>query len=220
MILIKKIIDGKEVYEPINKEEAMKLENKDVLFFTSDDEKEDFFEEIEDLEDKIEDLEDELEDIADEIEDEMNEDNDQERIKRLKEKYKKIEKKIAEYTEPLGRYFDKTFQEFETSIKDIGKSVANFTKNAFKDNSKGNRLIKVLPFLDQEDVHALVEDLLNDAESLKDIDIIAFLPFLSTKDCDSLFIRAIEEGNKKYFDVIMSNLYLDTMPFLTGRRAD
>ena len=46
MILKKTIIDGKEIYEPINYEEALEYQNKDELVFTSDDEKEEFEEKI------------------------------------------------------------------------------------------------------------------------------------------------------------------------------
>ena len=52
MILKKTIIDGKEIYEPINYEEALEYQNKDELIFTSDDEKEEFEEKIEEQEAK------------------------------------------------------------------------------------------------------------------------------------------------------------------------
>lgn len=52
MILRKVIVDGKEVYEPLEKEEAKKLDDYSDLVFTDEDEKDDFFDEIEDEEDE------------------------------------------------------------------------------------------------------------------------------------------------------------------------
>ena len=53
MILRKVIIDGKEMFIPISKEEALQLYKDEELIFSSDDEKEAFYDEVEDLEDAV-----------------------------------------------------------------------------------------------------------------------------------------------------------------------
>lgn len=62
---------------------------------------------------------------------------------------------------------------------------------------KSEKLIKMIPYMEEEDVHEIVVDLLRDEESLRDIDIEELLPVLKPNDCDSLFLVAIKVGNKK-----------------------
>ena len=62
MILRKVIKDGKEVYEKIDFNEAVKI-NKSELIFTSEDEEDEFDDKIDDLDDELEDIEDELDDL-------------------------------------------------------------------------------------------------------------------------------------------------------------
>ena len=69
--------------------------------------------------------------------------------------------------------------------------------------SKTEKLIKMLPHMDEEDIHEIVIDILKDEESLRELNIEELLPFLSEQDCDSLFILAIRAGNKK---LIPSNI--------------
>ena len=52
MILRKTVMDGKEVYEPVSREEALELEDKSVLVFTDEDEKDEFEDILEDMEDE------------------------------------------------------------------------------------------------------------------------------------------------------------------------
>ena len=51
----------------------------------------------------------------------------------------------------------------------------------------------MLPFMDKEDLHELVNDILNGSEEYKDIPLKAIFPFLSKEDCDSLFLKSIED---------------------------
>jgi len=63
--------------------------------------------------------------------------------------------------------------------------------------SKTEKLIKMLPHMDEEDIHEIVLDLLRDEESLRELNVEEILPFLCAEDCDSLFLLAIRAGNKK-----------------------
>lgn len=63
--------------------------------------------------------------------------------------------------------------------------------------SKTEKLIKMLPHMEKEDIHEIVVDLLKDEESLKELNIEEILPFLDVEDCDSLFLLAIRAGNKR-----------------------
>ena len=142
MILKKIIINDKEVYEPISKEDALKLDDKSILTFTSEDE------------------EDEFEELLEEMED-------------------------SEYDEEP---FDKVG----------GFHIINKHK---KHNKKGNnKIIALLPFMEDEEIHKIVESILNNSEDYKDLPLVAVMPFLSDEDCDALFMKFVVE--EKYQDDI------------------
>ena len=142
MILKKIIINDKEVYEPISKEDALKLDDKSILTFTSEDE-EDGFEEL-------------LEEMEDSEDDE----------------------------EP----FDKVG----------GFHIINKHK---KHTKKGNnKIIALLPFMEDEEIHKIVESILKNSEDYKDLPLVAVMPFLSDEDCDALFMKFVVE--EKYQDDI------------------
>ena len=65
-------------------------------------------------------------------------------------------------------------------------------------HSKIAKLMKVLPFLKKADLSEYIDEILEDNESFKEIDIMGFLPFLSQDHCDKLFLKAIQDGNTKY----------------------
>ncbi len=152
MILVKKIVDGKEIYQTVSIDEARKLKEEGVeLWYTDEHEK------------------------------------------------NKVE------TGSYG-YFDeekKKLKEFGEKLeKTINDSVVTPINNMFngqkKKNDKNNKLIKILPFMDEDDIHEIIERMLNSDESLKDLDIVSMLPFLSDEDCDKLFIKSLNDGNFNY----------------------
>ena len=136
-------------------------EDKSNLLFTDEDEKDDFFDEIEELEEKLEDLEDELDDLTDELEDmeEENIENDT-----LKESIKNITNRAQEISQKIGKSVNNAMKDLGNYMKDLGKSINSYKDCTFKNNSKANKLLNVLPFLDEADIHELVQDLLNNEE--------------------------------------------------------
>ena len=64
-----------------------------------------------------------------------------------------------------------------------------------KEKTKSQKIISMLPFMDKEDLHELVNDILNGSEENKDIPLQAIFPFLSEEDCNSLFLKSIEDPN-------------------------
>ena len=142
MILKKIIINDKEVYEPISKEDALKLDDKSILTFTSEDEEDEFEELLEAMEDSEDD------------------------------------------EEP----FDKVG----------GFHIIDKHK---KHTKKGNnKIIALLPFMEDEEIHKIVESILKNSEDYKDLPLVAVMPFLSDEDCDALFMKFVVE--EKYQDDI------------------
>lgn len=230
MILKKTIIDGKEIYEPINYEEALEYQKKDELVFTSDDEKEEFEEKIEEQEAKVE-LEIKKEELYSKIDEMMCwfdgiEDHDKlslkDRLVEIKnelEEYQHlsvddlddrldaVEDELDEIEDDINNELDK-IDSSDIKIKVKGKNVKLgqdygdvFTKAfeyAFgkKKNSKADELLAALPFMNKEDIHELVTEIINDSEQYKSLNLVEIFPFLSVNDCDALFMKFIMDDNK------------------------
>ena len=89
----------------------------------------------------------------------------------------------------------KEVEETLNSTSDILNNVFSFSSNSKKEKTKSQKIISMLPFMDKEDLHELVNDILNGSEEYKDIPLQAIFPFLSEEDCDSLFLKSIEDPN-------------------------
>jgi len=153
MILKKTVVDGKVVYEPISKEEALALKGKDLLFTDEDEEEE--------LEDLLEEQEHEDEDEDDEVEEEDEEDEE------------------------------------ESEEEERGNSQGGFF---FGNRAKWQRhggFFGMLPFLDDEDIHQYVEQLLQGEGPLKGVSLVAIMPFLKDDDCDRLVLKYLDDSADK-----------------------
>lgn len=64
-------------------------------------------------------------------------------------------------------------------------------------SKKAQRMLALLPFLDDEELKALVQDILNGKEDCKDIPLVAVMPFLGREDCDALFMKFATIGDNK-----------------------
>ncbi len=150
-MILKKILleDGKVTYEEISFKDALNYENKNDLVFTSEDEKEEFFDQV--VEDK-----EEVEDIC-------------------KEETKNTKNSDEEHTDSFGFF--------------------NQFINKPKSNSKSSKLLALLPFMDNNDIKEIVNEILAGNENYKDIKLPAMFPFLDTEDCDALFMKFINAGD-------------------------
>lgn len=85
--------------------------------------------------------------------------------------------------------------------KDLGKKVKEGTERIFtKDKSTDPasaeaRLIRLLPYMDAASVHEIAEKLIKNDSTMKNIDIASILPFFTVADCDALFLSSVLAGN-------------------------
>jgi hypothetical protein len=77
-------------------------------------------------------------------------------------------------------------------------------KSEGKPKMKSTRLMQILPFLDDEDIHDLFIKILNDDEAVKDLNLPMILPFLDEKDASDLFEKAFYSGNSKYDPMLIA----------------
>lgn len=192
MILKKDLIDGKIVYVEINEEEARKLYKDGIkLFFDDEDEKEDFYDKMNDLDDE--------EEFEKELEDELDDEDDFEERTSKKTNWQEIGRKAQKLSEEIGK---KVTEFTEKIINPDAFTIHNY-------NEKTEKLAKILPFMDDEDIHELIQELLKNKDAFKDIDVRAIFPYLTEDDCDAIFMSILDGGN---YDIKLK----DIAPFVSS----
>jgi len=87
--------------------------------------------------------------------------------------------------------------EKQTLIKSLETPKEETKSEEPKQRSRMHKLMQMLPFMDSETIHELLEKILANDENLHDINIMAVLPFLEKEQATSLFKKAMAGGNPK-----------------------
>ena len=121
----------------------------------------------------------------------------------------KEDKKKASFDRSV---FEEGLKDLEDAMGQLGDSIAkgfNKAKVWINDNFKNgkrnsitNKLIKILPFMDEEDIHEIVDKILSDDPDFKDVDVVAIMPFLEDEDCDKIFIKKIQEDDEIALELV------------------
>ena len=169
MILKKENVDGKVVYVTVEFDEAVDCYKKGIsLVFDDEDEKEEFYDKMEELEEEEEEAEEQ------------------------KEEEKKEKIFTTDDLKDLGNMIKEKVNQFTGKVKEL-------SKRDFKAyNEKTAKLVKILPYMEDQDIHELILEMLNEEGSLKDVDIRAIFPYLDSDDCDAIFLKALEEDNFEF----------------------
>lgn len=120
------------------------------------------------------------------------------------EKLEEQEEEGDEITEEIndlflsGKFKEKSPEEIANHISE--KIEQKFSSKGMpkEKNRKIAKLMNMLPFMEDEDIHELVEGVLKQEDSLKDISITELLPFMSREDCDAIFLKSLEEENYNF----------------------
>lgn len=94
--------------------------------------------------------------------------------------------KIAEGAKVLG-----------TKIKEGTERLFNKDKTIDPESTEA-KLLRLLPYMSKDDAHEVCVKLLERNESLEKVNISAVMPFLTSEDCDAIFVRCIEINNTNY----------------------
>jgi hypothetical protein len=79
-----------------------------------------------------------------------------------------------------------------SKLANLGKKTNRiFRGNQNTLNPKNQRLMGVLPFMDDEDIAEIVNEIINHSEEYKDLPLVAIMPFLSSEDADRLFMEFV-----------------------------
>ncbi|MDX9807477.1 MAG: hypothetical protein RBS87_02785 [Acholeplasma sp.] len=73
-----------------------------------------------------------------------------------------------------------------------------------KSRNKLHKLVQMLPFMDEETIHELVQKILADEQGLLGIDIAVMLPFLEEEDIKALFKKAMQGGHPKLNPMVIA----------------
>lgn len=197
MILKKTIQNEKTVYAPITFEEAIKdRDEKDDFIFTDDDEKKNFDDilaQIEKAESQTTNGSEENDQSASvDDDDEDNNDNGDDDDTVLSWDTVKSALKQA------GQFAKKGIHVVDASLGNL------FSGFGGEKSKKANKLMQILPFLDDEDVHEIVEDILSDPTKYDGLNLSCVMPFLDEKDCDALFLKIALDADKKYEHSLVS----------------
>lgn len=84
----------------------------------------------------------------------------------------------------------------ETEKAQFLHSLENKSEERPKSKPKMHRLVQMLPFMDEDTIHDLVEKLLQE-DGLEGIDVGVVLPFLDEKDATALFKKALKGDNPR-----------------------
>lgn len=194
MILKKTIQNEKTVYAPITFEEAIKdRDEKDDFIFTDDDEKKNFDDILAQIENAESQAMNESEENGQSANvDDDDEDNDDDDDAVLSWDTFKSALKQA------GQFAKKGIHVVDASLGNL------FSGFGGEKSKKTNKLMQILPFLDDEDVHEIVEDILSDPTKYDGLNLSCVMPFLDEKDCDALFLKIALDADKKYEHSLVS----------------
>lgn len=196
MILKKTIQNEKTVYAPITFEEAIKdRDEKDDLIFTDDDEKKNF----DDILAQIEKAESQATNESEKNDqsasvDGDDEDGDDEDDDDTVLSWDTVKSALKQ----AGQFAKKGIHVVDASLGNLFSGLSG------EKSKKANKLMQILPFLDDEDVHEIVEDILSDPTKYDGLNLSCVMPFLDEKDCDALFLKIALDADKKYEHSLVS----------------
>ena len=81
--------------------------------------------------------------------------------------------------------------------KDLGARMREGTERLFNRDKSGDpnsteaKLLRLLPYMSEEDAHEFCKKLIASDEMIKKVNIADIMPFVSKDDCDALFLKCI-----------------------------
>lgn len=199
MILRKKIVDGKEVFEQVSFDDAVKIDFAELVF-TDQDEKRDFLKNV-NKKDENEDLKEDLDDDDEKRSDSFGFDFN---FNEFGEKFFGFSSKTSENSKVSKLIGVLPFLDKE----DIRKIVDRIIENS--EEYRDLNLISVMPFLPKEDADRLFVEFILEGENDNQKHLYSIAPFISTEAL-SKFVDRYLEGN--YQDVNVDGLY----PFMNKK---
>jgi hypothetical protein len=71
------------------------------------------------------------------------------------------------------------------------------------------KLLRILPFMDEADIHEVIDKYLHDDPSFAKLNLTALMPFLSKEDCDAVFTKVLVTKELWHFIVSLAPFVSD-----------
>ena len=103
-----------------------------------------------------------------------------------------------EFFERVGAGAREFGEKIVAGARDLGERIKTGTERLFtRDKSEDPesveaKLLRLLPYMSPKEAHKVCEKLLENDETLKNLEISTIMPFLSAEDCDKVFVKCIE----------------------------
>lgn len=116
----------------------------------------------------------------------------------------KFKRDTQEFFEKIGNGAKDIGQKIAVSAKVLGTKIKEGTERLFsKDKSSDPesteaKLLRLLPYMSKDDTHEVCVKLLEKNDSLAKVNVSSIMPFLTSEDCDAIFVRCIEINNTDY----------------------
>ena len=166
---------------------------------------------VEDAEDILEEAMDEAADDLEDLQEEAEEEAAHESPRFIRRTANGFEVDTSEIEKALQAFGEKISEAVNSVQKGVQDSF-NAAQDRAQQKRKADKLAKMLPFLDEAEIHDIAEKVLAGDENFKGIDIASLMPFMSKEDCGVLFEKSLEANDKE--PGVDGRLYLKCVPFV------
>ena len=105
--------------------------------------------------------------------------------------------------------FEEGLKDFEDAMNQLGDKISKgfqkakvWANNGFKNDKLTNKLVKILPFMDEEDIHEIVDKIISDDPEFENVNVVAIMPFLEDEDCDKIFLKKLQNDDDVALELI------------------
>jgi hypothetical protein len=104
--------------------------------------------------------------------------------------------------EEYDDFIDESDEELKSNKKDINYRLFHGKPIIVIPQINIQKIISGLPFLDDEDLKEMVDEITSNSSAYKDLPIAALMPFLDDEDADRLFLKCVDDDHlSKKFDI-------------------
>ncbi|MBR6406799.1 MAG: hypothetical protein IKS18_11510 [Lachnospiraceae bacterium] len=136
------------------------------------------------------------------------------------------EKKENRFIRRTPKGFEVDTNEIEEALRSFGEKISeamnsvgrgvqdsiNAAQDRANQKKKADKLAKLLPFMEEAEIHEIAEKVIAGDEEFKDVDIASLMPFMSKEDCSVLFEKSLEANDEK--PGVDGKLYLKAVPYV------
>jgi hypothetical protein len=178
MILKKTMKDNQTVYVPVTQEEADEArKNGETIIYTDEDQVSD----------------------QNDIKEQKQESNHPERDS-IEDDVIRNAKRTAFFAK---RFAERLKRDWNPHLHKMG-AHQSFYFNDDSNDSLTRQLLRVLPFMDEDDIHEVIEKYLSGDPVYANLKLPAIMPFLDEKDCDAVFKKAVESKELGHYLVALA----------------